>query len=659
MGATAFLAATNTIQALEKQGMHRSLIAAEAHGALTRASAARPGSLIAPGLLQVQRLTADLLQAAPPLQVAADALRDQLRSSGMACCAYPPVRTCLKCDKELGLMPAKYGDAPIFYDLFQQGRQGKVFRSCCMDCRIVYDIDGYMSLKDFDAAPAERHLRLKLPYAAGSKHPDWIRVSSQTVISTKFQTLGDALLQFSQGGFSALTRINSAMILHDTGNPSATPQDLEPRALLYEKRLAEGLLKQSAVDVAATSPALLGNFNLLMPLDAMLQAVEQLFFHNLNDELHQHLATSTAQPLCGRGISLDGHMKVCRSRCHCLKPAHDDLENGDLQSGEGMFFYKHCQNTPARGDKLRRCKECAAADNRLGLEPEPEAQEPEPDGPAGDGAGAEEGSIEGEEATAVLPCDPQSLNSATLSLHKEKGLPHPVPTAPRRSLRIQKQQQALAQTSEQDQQQQQTQQQLGAPPPPPPTTQQQEQQLSALQQPPGGPPRAGASGRGKKRAAEGVSEGADEDAAAPGPPPVLQEDGEEWYAVEAVLGCRRDKTTRRLLYEVKFKGYPGTYWEPSSHVSADLIAEYRQYCRKTRAAFDGEEAAAVLSGLAEEPLAEELAALDLCVPKQPDKNTTGGVYAAMADAAATAAKVSARSLCSLCSRLCSPCCRRR
>lgn len=70
----------------------------------------------------------------------------------------------------------------------------------------------------------------------------------------------------------------------------------------------------------------------------------------LTDCFNEHLKTSTAHPLCGRLIMVDGHAKVVRSHCSC------PILAGGTSMGLTADLSRYCRRTPERGRAL--CKVC-------------------------------------------------------------------------------------------------------------------------------------------------------------------------------------------------------------------------------------------------------------------------------------------------------------
>lgn len=85
----------------------------------------------------------------------------------------------------------------------------------------------------------------------------------------------------------------------------------------------------------------------------------------------KHMESSSAHTMCGSVIVVDGHVKLCRSRCSAVKQPpvaaaadtqlRDATRTAAIISGQARLLSGFCDNTPVKGDQQGRCSSCRAA----------------------------------------------------------------------------------------------------------------------------------------------------------------------------------------------------------------------------------------------------------------------------------------------------------
>lgn len=107
----------------------------------------------------------------------------------------------------LTLRPEK-GRPPFFYEFGQAGQVGSVFLKHCPTCNIAYQIDGYQDVDNLRKSQG-----VKLAYPVELRHPEWIRVSSETYLHRDFTMFNKAALHHSHAGYSTVANISNSLVL--------------------------------------------------------------------------------------------------------------------------------------------------------------------------------------------------------------------------------------------------------------------------------------------------------------------------------------------------------------------------------------------------------------------------------------------------------------
>ncbi|KAL6749234.1 hypothetical protein V8C86DRAFT_2852809 [Haematococcus lacustris] len=350
-----------------------------------------------------RRVATELGQASASVQDRCDEALDSIHHAQFA---VPNITACYKCEQLLQQAPApRTGKPAWFYPGYgQAGVLGTEYRSTCATCTLVYDIEGYQLV-----STAGTRLGVKLPLEPAHRHPDWVKVSSQTFIHTSFVEVYEAQLHTSHASFEKMTEAHNYMV---ESHLKQSGRAREERTLLYEKRLAAAVFRGQLLTTVDLLPLeLRGNYNLKAQLNHLLDQAYPHRFEKALDEAHEHLRAY------GLGaVVIDGNSSSKRDRCSCLDP--EMLAGGPdrlgLRDRDGVFFYKYCLCTPARGDPEGRCWQCRDLDRH-----------PPGGGRRGatdQGAGEEEDEAE---ETNFQPSQAVELNSLSRHLPTEAGLPPP------------------------------------------------------------------------------------------------------------------------------------------------------------------------------------------------------------------------------------------
>ena len=147
------------------------------------------------------------LEASGELGATEASLRATLDSKQLKYHAVPVIAECLQCGRELDTRPVK-GRAPLFYRFGEPGEQGSQFVKQCSTCDIIYELDGYQLRSTFRTKQG-----VKLPYPRELRHPDWLRVSSQTYIHTEFKRYNDAATQVCHAGYSSICSMHNYIVM--------------------------------------------------------------------------------------------------------------------------------------------------------------------------------------------------------------------------------------------------------------------------------------------------------------------------------------------------------------------------------------------------------------------------------------------------------------
>lgn len=157
---------------------------------------------------------------------AAGHVEQQLQQKRHLCWCVPRIRKCLRCNGDLHA-DAVVGRSCTFYAPFELGRPGTQYVKFCNTCGLVYDSEGYQSAADYINKPSG----VKIPLPAMHRHPKWVRVSSETVISTDYGILYNGLFQSGHMSFLGMERASNyvAMKRHEEATGAARWPPLSPQ----------------------------------------------------------------------------------------------------------------------------------------------------------------------------------------------------------------------------------------------------------------------------------------------------------------------------------------------------------------------------------------------------------------------------------------------
>ncbi|KAJ9504674.1 hypothetical protein QJQ45_030350 [Haematococcus lacustris] len=212
-----------------------------------------------------RRVATELGQASASVQDRCDEALDSIHHAQFA---VPNITACYKCEQLLQQAPApRTGKPAWFYPGYgQAGVLGTEYRSTCATCTLVYDIEGYQLV-----STAGTRLGVKLPLEPAHRHPDWVKVSSQTFIHTSFVEVYEAQLHTSHASFEKMTEAHNYMV---ESHLKQSGRAREERTLLYEKRLAAAVFRGQLLTTVDLLPLeLRGNYNLKAQLNHLLDQV--------------------------------------------------------------------------------------------------------------------------------------------------------------------------------------------------------------------------------------------------------------------------------------------------------------------------------------------------------------------------------------------------
>ena len=137
---------------------------------------------------------------------AADDAHKVLAVVDMSFTAGPVAKMCLECQRPLSdLRPVK-GAKTYFYPLYQCGQRGTAYTRECTHCKLTYAVSGYES-----TATHGTRTGIKWQYPAQLNHPRWLELTRDTVVDLQLLKLHEGVLQFDQGSFQSVARINNYM----------------------------------------------------------------------------------------------------------------------------------------------------------------------------------------------------------------------------------------------------------------------------------------------------------------------------------------------------------------------------------------------------------------------------------------------------------------
>jgi len=134
---------------------------------------------------------------------------------------------------------------------------------------------------------------------------------------------------------------------------------VQQRSVLYRKRLEHAYLSGWAEEVVQEgAPELLDSVNLKDPHYDRVELAAEGLGDVLLEKFHEHKEHGPhTHEHCKDMIQLDGHEGLQRSRCSCLVPDYDRLQQ-EMKDGIEVYACKYCMNTPVDSDTMYRCKVC-------------------------------------------------------------------------------------------------------------------------------------------------------------------------------------------------------------------------------------------------------------------------------------------------------------
>ena len=146
-------------------------------------------------------------------------IRQELATEQLGAAAAPPISTCLDCGSQLP--PAETeNDKAFFYCTAAPPQEGLLCKKQC-SCGCTYFLDG----RENGAAqkpPGAKRPQKQLYLEPEQEHPQWVRVTGETVVGVDLLERYSLELHHMVGSFEAATHIHNC--LHGRGTGSTPPE---------------------------------------------------------------------------------------------------------------------------------------------------------------------------------------------------------------------------------------------------------------------------------------------------------------------------------------------------------------------------------------------------------------------------------------------------